>query len=118
VDCLALIKNIEENLPEAFDNIDADALKNYILIMKEASENTKITDASKVNKGLVIANLDSYLKNITILKQNYEKINNASVLEIVKTKKAEEEQTKKDAEEKKKRAEDRAAKLKTASGDD
>lgn len=86
VDCLALIKNIEENLPEDFDNIDADDLKNYILIMKEASENTKLTDASKVNKGLVIANLDTYLKNITILKQNYEKIKASKMLEITQTK--------------------------------
>ena len=66
--------------------MDDETLKNYVLVMKQASENTTIPDESKVNKGLVIANLAVYLKQVTILKQNYEKIKASKVLEITQTK--------------------------------
>jgi hypothetical protein len=75
--------------------------------MKEASENTKLADASKINKGLVIANLDTYLKTVATLKQNYEKISQSSALSISRTKakekadaeKAEQERLAKEEEE-------------------
>lgn len=85
-DCLELIKDIEASLPEDFTDFEESAVESYIYIMKEASENTKLTDASKLNKGLVIANLDTYLKTVTTLKQNYEKINQSSALNISRTK--------------------------------
>ena len=85
-DCLDLIKDIETNLPEGFTDFEESAVESYIYIMKEASENTKLVDASKINKGLVIANLDTYLKTVATLKRNYEKINQSSALNINRAK--------------------------------
>lgn len=106
-DCLDLIKDIETNLPEGFTDFEESAVESYIYIMKEASENTKLADASKINKGLVIANIDTYLKTVATLKQNYEKINQSSALNISRTKakekadaeKAEQERLAKEEEE-------------------
>lgn len=104
--CLKLIDDITSNLPESFTDFDEETLKNYISIMKISSENTTLQDVEKINKGLVIANLNTYLKQVTTLEQNYMKINNSGVITLSKA------NIKKQADEKeaaKKRAEEEEA---------
>lgn len=78
--CLKLIKIIEDRLPEDFNSFDDETLKDYISIMKTSSENTTIKSADKINKGLIIANLDKYSKQVNILAQNYRKISHSKLL--------------------------------------
>jgi hypothetical protein len=63
--------------------------------MKTSAESTTIHNADSINKGLVIANIETFLKQVTKLKQNYEKISNTTVLS---TTRAKADQDKKDAE--------------------
>lgn len=94
-DCLTLINIITNSLPNNFADFDDTSLRNYIEIMKTSAENTTIHNADSINKGLVIANIETFLKQVTKLKQNYEKISNTTVLSATRAKA---DQEKKDAE--------------------